>query len=60
MDPLISVLVTVLIIAVIVWGVFQLSPLLPSPIDRVLQVVVIVICCIWLIRLLIPLAGVSF
>ena len=56
---MLSVLVTILIMCLIfglIWWVITLIPL-PPPFAQVARVVIAVIFCIWIIYLLLPLAG---
>jgi hypothetical protein len=56
---MLSVLITLLIMCLIfgvIWWVATLIPL-PAPFGRVVQVIIAVIFLIWLIYLLLPLAG---
>ena len=56
---MISVLFTILIMCIIfglIWWIITSIPL-PQPFARIAQTVCVVIFCIWLIYLLLPLAG---
>jgi hypothetical protein len=58
----IGLLVTILIMCIVfgvIWWILTLIPL-PAPFGRVAQVVVAVIFLIWLLYLLLPLAGAGF
>ena len=59
---MISILVTVLVMAIIfglIWWVLSVIPL-PPPFGQIARVVCVVIFCLWLIYLLLPLAGGGF
>jgi hypothetical protein len=56
---MISLLVTVLVMCIIfglLWWIVSVIPL-PPPFAQVARVVVVVIFCLWLIYLLLPMAG---
>lgn len=56
---MISILITILIMCLIfglLWWVITLLPL-PAPFGNVVRVIIAIIFCIWLIYLLLPLAG---
>lgn len=59
---MLSLLVTVLVMAIIlglIWWILTVLPL-PAPIAQIIRVVVVVIFIVWLIYLLLPLAGGGF
>lgn len=56
---MISLLITILIMCLVfgvIWWIITLVPL-PAPFAQVARVVIAVIFCIWLIYLILPLAG---
>jgi hypothetical protein len=56
---MLSLLITILVMCIIfglIWWIFTQIPL-PAPFAQIARVVVVVIFCIWLIYLLLPLAG---
>ena len=59
---MLSLLITILVMCIIfglIYWIFQQIPL-PAPFGRIAQVVIIVVFCIWLIYLLLPMAGGGF
>jgi hypothetical protein len=56
---MLSILVTILVVGIIcalIYWILSVLPL-PAPFAQIIRVVVVVIFCIWLIYLLLPLAG---
>jgi hypothetical protein len=57
---LISLLVTILIVGLVVWLLLYIISIipLPEPFAQVARVLIIVIACIWLIKILLTIGGV--
>ena len=56
---MLSLLITILVMCIIfglIWWVVSVIPL-PQPFAKIAQVAIVVIFCIWLIYLLLPMAG---
>lgn len=56
---MLSLLITILVVCIIfalIWWILTQIPL-PAPFAQIVRVVVVVIFCIWLIYMLLPLAG---
>jgi hypothetical protein len=58
---LVSLLVTILVVGLVVWLLLYLIDMLPlsAPFGQVARIIVIAIAVIWLIKLLLGVAGVS-
>lgn len=59
---MLGLLVTILVMAIIfglIWWIISVIPL-PAPFAQIVRVVCVVIFCIWLVYLLLPLAGGGF
>jgi len=61
MDGLISLVVTILIVGLVVWlllYVISIIPL-PHPFGQVARIIVIVVACLWLIKMLLGVSGIQ-
>lgn len=54
---IISLIVVALIVYVVFWGFGEIG--LPAPFDKIIRVIVVVAAVIWLISVLLPLAGIT-
>lgn len=54
---LISLLITVLIMCLIFGLLWYATSLVPAPFGNIARIIIAVIMCIWLIYLLVPIAG---
>lgn len=52
---LVNILIILIVVGLLYWIVTQLP--LPPPVKQIATVVVVVICVLWLVYLLLPLAG---